>query len=220
MNILITGANRGIGLALCQDYIDRGDSVYAVCRQSSAELRAMTGINIIDGVDVTNDQDLVKLKSELGNVKLDTLINNAGILTNEVLGELDFAAIERQFQVNAIGPLKTTQTLLDNLSAGSKVALVTSRMGSIADNGSGGYYGYRMSKTALNSAGMSLTQDLKPKNIAVAILHPGFVKTALVNHQGNSTPEEASAQLVARIDELNIDNTGTFWHANGEVLPW
>lgn len=219
-NVLITGANRGIGLALSQQYLNGGNSVYAVCRKASDELKALEGINIIDQVDVTSDTDLTRLATQLGNTKLDIVINNAGILADESLGSIDFASLERQFLVNAVGPVKTTQALLQNLNDGAKIALVTSRMGSVSDNGSGGYYGYRMSKAALNAAGKSLSIDLKPKNIAVCLLHPGFVQTDMVGHQGDVTPATAAQRLSQRITELTLQNSGSFWHANGETLPW
>ena len=219
-NVLITGANRGIGLALSQLYSRRGDNVYAVCRHTSKELEQLPGVKVIEGIDVSNCKDSLNLKKIMAGINLDILINNAGILTDERLGDIDFENVESQFEVNAIGPLKTTQSLLDNLSAGSKVAMVTSRMGSISDNGSGGFYGYRMSKAALNAASMSLSLDLVPREIAVAILHPGYVQTAMVNNAGDISADEAAKNLTQRIDELSMQNTGTFWHANGEVLPW
>ncbi|MFZ9951300.1 MAG: SDR family oxidoreductase, partial [Vulcanococcus sp.] len=118
-------------------------------------------------------------------------------------------------------PLQLAQALLPQLRNGSKLALMTSRMGSIDDNSSGGSYGYRMSKVALNMAGKSLAIDLKPRGIAVAILHPGLVRTRMVafNPQGIS-PEQAVRGLLERIDGLSLETSGTFWHANGEVLPW
>jgi NAD(P)-dependent dehydrogenase (short-subunit alcohol dehydrogenase family) len=125
-----------------------------------------------------------------------------------------------QFKVNAVAPLRITEALLGNLQNGSKVAFITSRMGSIADNTSGSYYGYRMSKAALNAAAMSLTRELHPKGIAVAILHPGYVQTAMVNFGGDISAEESARHLSRRIAELNLDNSGTFWHANGEIMPW
>jgi NAD(P)-dependent dehydrogenase (short-subunit alcohol dehydrogenase family) len=99
------------------------------------------------------------------------------------------------------------------------MGLITSRMGSIDDNGSGGYYGYRMGKTALNMAGRSLAVDLKPRGIAVAILHPGMVATRMVGFAG-IPPEQAAAGLLARLDALTLGSSGRFWHANGEELPW
>ncbi len=219
-NVLITGASRGIGLALTKIYLQKGDTVYAVCRQASAELLRLKTVNLIEGVDVIVDEDLFHLKTLLSGIELDIIINNAGIKTDEFLHTLNFADIEQQFRVNALGPLKVTQTLMDNLTPGSKVALISTRMGSISDNSSGGYYGYRMSKTALNSLGKTLAQDLKPKNISVALLHPGFVKTDMVNLEGEVTPEHAAKGLTQRIEELTMSNTGSFWHANGEQLPW
>jgi NAD(P)-dependent dehydrogenase (short-subunit alcohol dehydrogenase family) len=131
-----------------------------------------------------------------------------------------FAGILEQFEVNALGPLRITSALLDQLARGSKLAFVTSRMGSIGDNGSGGFYGYRMSKAALNMAAVSLARDLVGRGIAVAILHPGMVKTDMVGDHGQVEPDRAAAQLLERIDALTLERSGTFWHANGEILPW
>jgi NAD(P)-dependent dehydrogenase (short-subunit alcohol dehydrogenase family) len=157
----------------------------------------------------------------LGDSAIDVLINNAGIVKRVTLEDLDFDSIREQFEVNAIGALRVTHALLPNLKAGSKIALMTSRMGSIADNTSGSSYGYRMSKVALSMAGKSLAHDLKPRGIAVAILHPGLVQTRMTNFTSSGiTPEESVKGLLKRIDELTLENTGTFWHANGEVLPW
>ncbi len=217
--VLITGANRGIGLALCKTYIAKGWQVMAVCRNASPELTE-TGARVIAGVDVTDQQALNNLADTLTGKKLDLLINNAGILQRETLGNLDYASIELQFKVNAVAPLRVTEALLGNLQNGSKVAFITSRMGSIADNTSGSYYGYRMSKAALNAAAMSLTRELHPKGIAVAILHPGYVQTAMVSFGGDISAEESAQRLSQRIAELNLDNSGTFWHSNGETLPW
>ena len=100
------------------------------------------------------------------------------------------------------------------------MALITSRMGSIADNDSGGSYGYRMSKSALNAAGKSLALDLASAGIAVGLFHPGWVSTDMTNHNGQISAEQSASMLLARIDRLNQENSGTFWHANGEVLPW
>jgi NAD(P)-dependent dehydrogenase (short-subunit alcohol dehydrogenase family) len=215
---LITGANRGIGQEYCRQLQARGDTAIAVCRQPSAELTAL-GIQVIPGIDVTQEADVARLQSELRGVAIDVLINNAAIIEGVSLANLDFDSIRRQFEVNALGPLRVTKALLGNLAAGAKVVLMTSRMGSIDDNTSGGSYGYRMSKVALCMAGKSLSHDLKPQGIAVAILHPGLVQTRMTGFSGITT-ETAVAGLLARIDGLTLGNTGTFWHSNGEVLPW
>lgn len=217
--VLITGANRGIGLALCKTYLAQGWQVIGVCRNASPELTE-TGARVIAGVDVTDPIALNNLADTLTGKKLDLLINNAGVLQRETLGNLDYSSIEHQFNINAVAPLRVTEALLGSLHNGSKIAFITSRMGSIADNTSGAYYGYRMSKAALNAAAMSLARDLHPKGIAVAILHPGYVQTAMVNFGGDISAEESAQRLSQRIAGLTLENTGTFWHSNGDILPW
>lgn len=217
--VLITGAARGIGFELCRHYHRRGERVIATCRARSEALAAL-GVEVIDGIDVAHADAATQLRDALGERPLDILINNAGVLARDVLGGIDFESVAHQLAVNAIGPLRVTEALLPNLGRGAKVALITSRMGSMADNGSGGYYGYRMSKAALNAAGVSLARDLAPRGIAVALLHPGFVQTEMVGGAGDITPREAAERLAARIDALELATSGTFWHSNGEVLPW
>jgi len=216
--VLVTGANRGIGLELCKQLTARGDQVIAVCRRSSDALDEL-GIKVIDGVDVSSADGIQGLVNRLGDTSLDWVINNAGILSTDSLGNLDFDGMERQFRVNTLGPLRVTSALLDKLSAGSKVGIVTSRMGSIEDNTSGGYYGYRLSKAAVNMAGMSLSRDLTESGIAVILLHPGMVATDMTGRQGIQ-PAQAAAGLIARMDEMDLGSSGTFWHAEGERLPW
>ena len=217
---LVTGTNRGIGLEYCRQLKARGHEVIAVCRSPSPELDKLD-IQIETDVDLTSDAAVEKLVKRLNGKKIDALINNAGIVERISLDNLDFDSIRRQFEVNAIAPLRLTSALLPNLTSGSKVVLMTSRMGSIDDNTSGGSYGYRMSKVALSMAGKSLAHDLKPREIAVAILHPGLVKTRMTGFTDSGITTETSVKgLLARIEELNLDNTGTFWHSNGEILPW
>jgi NAD(P)-dependent dehydrogenase (short-subunit alcohol dehydrogenase family) len=216
---LVTGANRGIGFSLAKLLKERGDQVIATCRHESAELSKL-GVEVASGVDVTSEKSVNLLAEKLKGRSLDLLINNAGVLSREGLEHLDFASIQKQMEVNAYGPLRVTAKLQGLLGKGSKVALITSRMGSIGDNTSGGYYGYRMSKAALNMAGKSLAHDLSPKGIAVAILHPGMVKTAMTGTHGVVEPDDAARGLLARIDQLTLQNSGSFWHANGEILPW
>lgn len=219
MNVVITGGNRGIGLALAKQYQQQGANVYATCRNSCDELNS-TGITVIQGVDVSRPDTLGEQLAPLSNVKIDVLINNAGVLGKESIDDWDPNTIDYQFRVNALGPLLVTQLLLPRLSSGSKVALITSRMGSMTDNGSGNYYGYRMSKAALNAAGVSLANDLKPKGIAVGLFHPGFVQTEMVGGAGDIDTTTCAERLVERISELNIESSGQFVHSNGEILPW
>lgn len=216
--IVITGANRGIGLELVRQRM-MGHRIIAVCRSASAELEGLP-VRVESGVDVTDETSVRALAARLADTRIDVLINNAGILTRESLDHLDFGRIRRELEVNALGPLAVSAALLPLMAHGSKIAFVTSRMGSIADNTSGGMYGYRMSKAALNMAAVSLAHDLRSRAIAVALLHPGFVRTDMTNGRGDVDPAEAARKLWARIDALTIETTGSFWHANGEPLPW
>lgn len=217
--ILITGAARGIGLALTRQLAARGDRVIAACRAPGAELSSIEGIRIVDDIDVAAPDSVQKLTAQLDRHALDVIVHNAGIMSDETLQDLDLERLRRQFEINAIAPLNITKALLPNLRPGSKVALITSRMGSIDDNSSGGRYGYRMSKAALNMAGRSLAVDLKGAGIAVGIFHPGMVATDMTGLHGIE-PEVAAANLIQRIDQLSLETSGRFFHANGDPLPW
>jgi NAD(P)-dependent dehydrogenase (short-subunit alcohol dehydrogenase family) len=217
--VLVVGANRGIGLALCRRLKSLGRSVIATTRQPSPALEAL-GVQIEPGVEVTDGESVAGLARRLEGVVLDEMVCNAGILREDDLDSVDPDDVRAQIEVNAIGPLRVVKALRRNIRRGGKLALITSRMGSIGDNGSGGYYGYRMSKAALNAAGMSLARDLRGSGIAVAILHPGAVRTDMTDGAGNVEPDQAAKQLVDRLDALSLETTGTFWHASGQVLPW
>jgi NAD(P)-dependent dehydrogenase (short-subunit alcohol dehydrogenase family) len=224
MRVLITGANRGIGLAMAKQYVNAGHDVMAICRETNDEIEELAE-QVISGIDLTDDAAVSKLSEILGlclgdEDKIDVLINTAGLFKNEILGELDVNTIRDQFEVNSIAPLMVTEAILPFLTAGSKIANITSRMGSIEDNTSGAYYGYRASKAALNAFTKSLAMDLKQNSIAVCVLHPGYVQTRMVNFGGDLTPEQAAAGLIQRVEELNLKNTGGFWHSNGQTLPW
>ena len=217
---LITGANRGIGLELVRQLSQRGEDVIATCRVASPELKSLSA-RIETNVDITSGDSVIQLRENLNNTKVDVLIQNAGIAESNSLSTLDPRSIIHQFEVNALSPLCFVQTILGNLTKSAKIALISSRMGSIADNSSGGSYGYRMSKVALCMAGKSLSVDLRPKGIAVAILHPGLVSTRMTGFTSSGIqPEESVNGLIHRIDELTLENTGTFWHSNGQILPW
>lgn len=219
-SVLVTGSNRGIGLEYCRQLRERGFDVIAVCREPSPELQALD-VRIEAGLDQSDPGMPADLTRRLDGLSLHWVILNAGILESIGFDQLDEASIRRQFEVNALAPLRLVRALVGQMPSGGKLALMSSRMASIDDNTSGGSYGYRMSKAALNSAGKSLAHDLRSRGIAVAILHPGLVRTRMIgfNPRGIS-PEQAVSGLLARIDALNLDTSGTFWHANGEVLPW
>ena len=222
--IVITGANRGIGYAMAKICQQRGDSVYALCRQSSAQLDAL-GVNVVAQVDIATQAGIDTAVSALSGISIDLLINNAGILRDEQLSDLNQQTIIEQFNVNALAPLCLSHALLGNLSADSKIGLITSRMGSITDNTSGGRYGYRMSKAALNIAAVSLARDLSAENIAVGIYHPGYVQTEMVNsdgilNNGDISADVAAERLITLMDNLTMADSGVFKHSNGETLPW
>lgn len=219
--ILITGSARGIGLQLTRQYLAAGHEVIAVCRAPGTMLPAL-GCECIDGIELTRSADLERVQAALGERRIDVLIHNAGMLHRESIGGLrdSVDGLRAQFETNALAPLLLTEALLPNLGDGSKVAFITSRMGSIADNSSGGYYGYRMSKGALNVAGKSLAIDLNPRGIAVVLLHPGFVRTDMTGGVGDIDAASAATQLIQRIDTLDLAHSGRFWHARGEELPW
>ena len=216
--VLITGCNRGIGLQLCTQFAQRDDDVIAVCRQSNADLDALP-VRVVSGIDVGDGACMPLLKEAIGDQNIDVLLNNAGILRGDSLDSLDYEAMEQQFRINTLGPLRVTEALLGNLVSGSKVVIISSRVGSIEDNSSGGYYGYRASKTAVNQIGMNLKHDLEPRGISVALLHPGLVATEMTGGQG-ITPQESAQGLINRIDDLSLETSGGFWHAEGYSLPW
>jgi NAD(P)-dependent dehydrogenase (short-subunit alcohol dehydrogenase family) len=226
-NVVITGANRGIGLELAKHYRNLDYTVIGICRESSEELDDLADM-VISDIDVRSPESVAMVADVLAQTlinsdsgqQIDVLINNAGVFLNETLEEMDFDSIETQLEINAVAPLRVTHAFQSMLWEGSKVAMITSRMGSVSDNGSGAYYGYRASKAALNAIGKSLAIDLKPKGVAVALLHPGFVQTRMVGFNGDITPAQAAAGLAQRIEELDLENTGSFWHSNGELLPW
>ena len=226
-NVVITGANRGIGLELAKHYRELDYTVIGICRETSEELDELADM-VISDIDVRSEDSIAMVAEVLASTlissdsgqKIDILINNAGVFLNETLAAMDFDSIQTQMEINAIAPLRVTHAFQSMLWEGSKVAMITSRMGSVSDNGSGAYYGYRASKAALNAFGKSLAIDLKPKGIAVALLHPGFVQTRMVGFNGDITPAQAASGLAQRIEELNLENSGSFWHSNGEILPW
>jgi NAD(P)-dependent dehydrogenase (short-subunit alcohol dehydrogenase family) len=217
---LVTGANRGIGLELARQLHARGDTVIAACRTSSPELDAV-GCRVIDGIDVSSDDVVEALDAALEpGERIDVLVNNAGIGGWDSLDRFDPDLARRQFDVNTLGPLRVTLALLPRLERGAKVGFVSSKAGSIGDHPSGGNFGYRMSKSALNMGAANIAAELAPRGIDVVVLHPGFVRTEMTSHHGNVDPPEAAAGLIARLDELDAARSGTFVHANGDAVPW
>lgn len=217
--IAITGANRGIGLGLAQTYAARGDRVIAIVRSVSPEISQIAA-TIVTTDDVGDPALPGKISDALNGERIDILLNVAGIMLWEKLGELDRELVLQQFNVNALAPLMLSAGLLDVMAEHGKMVFLTTRLGSLADNTSGSGYGYRMSKAALNMAARSLAVDLKPAGIAIGLIHPGSVKTSLNKLGGEIDIEESVRGIVQRVDELSLETTGSYRHQNGIDLPW
>lgn len=218
--VLITGASRGIGLELVKCHLKRGDKVIAVCRKPSLALKE-TEAEIIDGIDMSDEKAIKTIPDQLDDVAIDRVIANAGLRGYEEYESLDFDSMRYQYDVNALGPLRLIQAIDSYLGDGAKVALISTKVASLKDNESGGEFGYRMSKTALNMAGVNLAHALKPRGIAVFLLHPGYVRTDLTSGEGLINADESATSLIAITDRLGIANTGCFWHAPwDEEIPW
>ncbi len=217
---VITGSNRGIGLELCRQLSEAGHEVLAACRSPSIEL-SLLGVEIAADVDVASHRGIEGLRSAVGERQVELLINNAGVLLwGDSVDSVDPESILQQFEVNALGPLRVVGALRSRLVDRARVIFITSRMGSIGDNSSGGAYGYRMSKAALNMAATCLAVELASANVSVGLFHPGMVRTDMTGGEGLLDPEESVRGLLARIGELTAATSGAFVHQNGQTLPW
>jgi NAD(P)-dependent dehydrogenase (short-subunit alcohol dehydrogenase family) len=217
---LVTGASRGIGLELVRQLHARGDDVIATCRTRTRELDSI-GCRVLDGIDVGSDRVGDALHEALGDEQpVDVVVNNAGVARWDTLDTIDLEAAREELAVNALGPLRVTLALLPRLGAGAKIALVSSKAGSIGDGPSGRNYGYRMSKAALNMLGANLAADLAARGIHVAVLHPGFVRTEMTQGGGNVDPPDSAAGLIRQIDALDASRSGRFFHADGTEVAW
>ncbi len=222
MKIAIIGSNRGIGLALTKHY-SKDHEVYAFCRSKSPELSELStnkNLKVLDGCDVNSFASLQDTAKKCSGVNFDIFIHVAGIWRTENFDSLNEQTIMEQLHTNALAPILCVKAFENSLGLGSKVGLVTSRMGSIADNDSGGRYGYRMSKAALNAGGKSLSIDLKDQGVAVFLLHPGFVQTDMTEGHGNLTTKESASGIAKIFEQHDISQSGSFFHVNGEELPW
>lgn len=217
---LVTGASRGIGLDLVRQVHARADDVIATCRTRTPELDAV-GCRVVDGIDVGSDDVGAALLEALGDGQpVDVVVNNAGLARWDTLETIDVDAAREELEVNALGPLRVTLALLSRLVPGAKIALISSKAGSIGDGPSGRNYGYRMSKAALNMLGANLAADLAPRGIHVGVFHPGFVRTEMTQGGGNVDPPESAAGLIRQIDALDASRSGRFFHADGSEVAW
>ena len=227
--VVITGANRGIGLALTTVYAQRGDTVFACCRTpgKAKELHALAKTHSVTVVplDVGDDKSVAALAKQLGSTPVDTLVNNAGIgggpPEEQTATSMNFAAWAETFNVNSLGPVRVMQALLPALkrSRSPKVMSVTSQMGAISLDMAFAL-GYSASKAALNKFMRLAATELKSQGIAVGVIHPGWVKTDMGGPGASITPSESAAGIAKVIDQLSLQNTGGFWKWNGTRHEW
>ena len=219
----VTGCDKGIGRAVALNLHERGDTVIAACLGDSDDLRAK-GLQVEPNINVTDDASVKAMAKRLedAGTKIDVLFHNAGVLGVDKLGEIDYDDMRRQFEINTLGPLRVIEALLDCLADGAKVGIVTSRVGSLADNSSGGMYAYRISKCAANMVGVNLFHDLKKRGQTAILLHPGMVRTDLTKGFDGDfiEPEEAAAGLIKQVDNAQLGEAPEFRHSNGELLSW
>ena len=223
-NILVVGADRGIANAICKQLDARGDHVIAACMGHVEFTEG--GVDAIGGIDVTSGPAVQKLVEGLSarKARLDWVLHVAGVLGLDELGKIDYDDMRRQFEINTLGPLRVAEACIPFMGPGSRLGIVTSRVGSLGDNGSGGMYAYRVSKAGANMVALNLHHDLSKLGISVVALHPGMVATDLTkDYPGNFNyiqPEDAARGLIARMDELTPASSGQFRHANGDKLLW
>jgi NAD(P)-dependent dehydrogenase (short-subunit alcohol dehydrogenase family) len=229
MTVLITGSNRGIGLELTRQYLAESHKVLACCREprSAKALQSLQNdypeTLSIHRLDVNNIDDIEQLKTSLTSITLDRLINNAGVYGDKAseLNALEPQALNQVLATNVTAPLLVTQALFPNVAAvQGKIVMISSRMGSISDNDSGGRYGYRASKAALNAASKSLALDLEAYSVPVVILHPGWVQTDMGGPNAWLTPAQAVKQMRQTIEKVGLKESTKFWHGDGSELLW
>jgi NAD(P)-dependent dehydrogenase (short-subunit alcohol dehydrogenase family) len=229
MLAVVTGSNRGFGLALCEALQDRGATVLAACRTSSPELASLE-VEVVSGVDVGTDDGVEALGTVVDGRQLDLVLVNAGIVRSMGLDDLDVEGIREQIEVNAIGALRTVRAVVPALREGATICMISSLAGSIGDNGAGGEYGYRMSKAALNMAAVSLSHDLADRGVRVISVHPGRLATRNLDEDGPGVrmpvspdvapPAVAASELLDLLAGLSHDVSGVFLNRSGETIPW
>jgi NAD(P)-dependent dehydrogenase (short-subunit alcohol dehydrogenase family) len=222
-HVVIVGADRGIAAGLVREYKSRGERVTAVCRDEGSHW-SEEGVRAIAEIDVTSDAAVRRLSDQLEGDTIDVLIHVAGVGAFDRWGKFDFDAMLAHYNLNALGPLRVISALSENLSAGARVGIVTSRMGSIGDNQSGGMYSYRMSKAAANMLGVNLYNEFRDRGVAVMLLHPGTVATDMTKGAKNwdsfTKPAESAAGLARQLDNLTAETPPEFRHQDGTLLPW
>jgi len=228
--LLITGANRGIGLELSKHYLSQGWQVHACCRNPK-DANALNDLAqqyeellTVHALEVTNEKQMDALKESLLNKPVDILLNNAGVyaLGASQFGKTDDKAWDEAVSVNLVAPMKMMEHFVENVSISDKkiIASMSSKMGSMDDNGSGGAYAYRATKAALNAVMVSAAHDLRHLDITALILHPGWVRTDMGGPNGEISSEESAQMLAKILDNCSIEDSGTFFDIDGSTIPW
>ena len=228
--VLITGANRGIGLEFARQYATEGWQVLACCRtpDSAHDLQALAtspGVNVsVYQMDVADHASVDRVAAELVGEEIDVLINNAGVSGNRAagVGSMDYQSLADTLYTNALGPLKVTEAFTEHVEASylKIVVMISSRMGSVADTTSGGSLIYRTSKAALNMVMKCLSLELKSQGITLVSVHPGWVRTDMGGEAATLTPPESVTALRALFYQLRLTDTGKFYNYDGLELPW
>jgi short-subunit dehydrogenase len=227
--VLISGANRGIGLEFVKQYASKQWRVIACCREPATatelhKLQAQHATISIHQLDVTEQTQINALAQELKDIPIDLLINNAGSAGEHgvVLGNLHYDNMQTLFKINAFAPLKIAEAFINSIAQSrlKQIVLISSRMGSIADNTSGHSYAYRATKTAANMLMKSLAVDVAAQGIKVLMLHPGWVKTRMGGNDALLTVEESVKGMINVICTIGMHKTGVFYSYNGEEIPW
>jgi NAD(P)-dependent dehydrogenase (short-subunit alcohol dehydrogenase family) len=227
---LITGANRGLGLEFARQYAADGWQVYAACRDpdSASELHRLAGGSghtlKVMALDVTNPLSIKAAVAELDDHAIDLLINNAGVMgaPGQSIGHIDYDAWAKVLDVNTMGPLRVSEAFVEHVARSERKLIVTltSGMGSIADNTSGGSFAYRSSKAAVNMVMRSLAVDLAPRGITCVVVNPGWVQTDMGGLNANLTPAESIARLRRLLDNLGPAQSGKFFNHDGREYAW
>ena len=227
---LITGANRGLGLEFARQYLDDGWQVHAACRdpESASELRRLADASDrklrIIALDVTDPSSIKPAAAELDGQAIDLLLNNAGVMgaRGQTIGNIDYDAWAKVLDANTIGPMRVSEAFVDHVARSERKLIVTltSGMGSLADNTSGGWIAYRSSKAAVNMVMRSLAIDLAPRGITCVVVNPGWVRTDMGGPHGNLTPAESVTMIRRLIETLGPAQSGKFLNYNGREYAW
>lgn len=229
--VLITGANRGIGLEFVRQYAEDGWRVFACCRNPEAAqaLNDVAARHVdqvtVHPLDVVNHTHIEQLSRTLADEAIDVLLNNAGVYPpqqGDTFGKTDYDAWAYAFEVNAMAPLKMAEAFIRQVARSRRKMIITltSKMGSLADNRGGGSYIYRSSKSAVNNVMKSLSIDLNSQQIIAVLLHPGWVRTDMGGPNGLISPEQSVTGMRQVIDKLRLQDSGQFYAYDGQIVPW